>query len=66
MSGERQTVAACVFQGYRALARVLSCPLLAKVTLDDLITRSPPGARYARLPTPCAPLRHSELQCQPQ
>jgi|tagenome__1003787_1003787.scaffolds.fasta_scaffold15763319_1 hypothetical protein len=103
MSSERQTVAACVFQGhpaaghdrhecplvqvltrrvraagiedspayvdreldkYRALARVLSCPLLAKVTLDDLITRSLPGARYARLPTPRAPLRHSELQCQ--
>ena len=49
---------------YRALARVLSCPLLAKVTLDDLITRSPRGARYARLPTPHAPLRHLEPQCQ--
>lgn len=102
MSGERQTVVACVFQGhaaghdrhecplvqvltrrirnagiedspayvarefdkYRALARVLSCPMLAKMTLNDLITGSPLGARYVRLPTPRAPLQHSELQCQ--
>jgi hypothetical protein len=105
MSSERQTVAACVFQGhaaagherhecplvqvltrrvraggiedspahvdreldkYRALARVLSCPMLAKVTLEDLITHSPLGARFSRLPIPHVPLPHSGLQCQPQ
>jgi len=105
MSSERQTVAACVFQGhaaaghdrhecplvqvltrrvrdrkienspahidreldkYRALAGVLSCPMLAKLTLDDLVKRSPPVARSERLPTPRAPLRHLELQCQSQ
>lgn len=105
MNGERQTVAACVFQGhaaagherhecplvqvltrrvravgiedspayvdreldrYRALARVLRCPMLAKVTLDDLITLSPLGARFSRLPIPHVPLPHSDLQCQPQ
>ena len=49
---------------YRALVGILSCPMLAKVTLDDLIKRSPPGARYARLPTPRVPLLHSELLCQ--
>lgn len=51
---------------YRALARVLSCPLLAKVTLDDLITHSSLGARFSRFPTPRVPLPHSVLQCRPQ
>ena len=104
MTGERRTVAACVFQGhpaagddrhecplvqvlmrrvrareiaadspayaareldkYRAVARVLNCPLLAKVTLEDLITPSPPGVRYVRLPTPRALLPRSELRCR--
>ena len=102
MSSERQTVAACVFQGhaaaghecplvrvltrrvcaagiqdspayvareldkYRALARVLSCPMLAKVTLAELITHSPLGARFSRLPRPHVPLPHSGLQYRPQ
>jgi hypothetical protein len=51
---------------YRALARVLSCPMLAKVTFDDLITHSPLGARFLRLPIPHVPLQHSGLRFQHQ
>ena len=104
MSSDRQTVAACVFQGhaaghdchgcplvqvlmrrvrdlgiedspihvgreldkYRALARVLRCPSLAKLTLDDVLTHSPLDARFSRLPTPRVPLPHSGLRYQSQ